>query len=264
MILNEKRVIDKIQISLTSIGVLGVIIFSFCMFLTFLSASTVEKSAMGFVEYQLNKEIREKYESSIEHEIVNKAQFLLDKYEIKEKQIFKDIENDLPSMIAEVIAQNCSCQEKKEIAGSIKDRYLNKISKLSKSQDQLRKIVQDNYTEIVQNLKMDLRIFSGSNLLMFLIVLLIAIIKTTGIKRLFLPAILLTISTIISICIYVFGQDWFYTIVYNDFMGISYLIYISVIFILLMDIVFNEARICSIILDAIGNAISTVGNFIPC
>jgi len=66
-----------------------------------------------------------------------------------------------------------------------------------------------------------------------------------------LPAGLLFIATVASIAIYIFGQNWFYTLVFRNYMGWGYLTYVGVIFGFLLDIVFNGASITTSIVEAI-------------
>jgi hypothetical protein len=99
---------------------------------------------------------------------------------------------------------------------------------------------------------------------MFLVLLSIAFLKPNAMVQLFVPGILLLTATIISSGIYMFGQDWFYTILYNDYMGFGYLAYLSIIFAFLMDVTFNSARVTTEVLNAACNAIGSSLSFVPC
>jgi hypothetical protein len=65
------------------------------------------------------------------------------------------------------------------------------------------------------------------------------------------------ISTVVSSYLYIFKQNWFYTIIYNDFVGFAYLMYLGIIFLFLCDIIFNKARITTEIVNMILNAIGS-------
>ncbi len=67
-----------------------------------------------------------------------------------------------------------------------------------------------------------MRIFFGSNAVMFLILLAISLLKPKAVAHLFLPGVFLLVATISASAIYLFGQDWFYTILYNDYMGFGF------------------------------------------
>lgn len=82
--------------------------------------------------------------------------------------------------------------------------------------------------------------------------------------HLFVPGILLAVAAVISFSIYVFGQDWFYIILYNDYMGFGYLAYMTLIFSLLVDIIVNQARITTEVINFIGHMFSAAFSVAPC
>jgi len=74
-------------------------------------------------------------------------------------------------------------------------------------------------------------------------------LKPNTTDYLFLPGVFMLISTIICSYFYIFEQNWFYTLLYNDFTGFGYLAYLLGIFVLLCDIAFNKAKITKEIID---------------
>ena len=62
---------------------------------------------------------------------------------------------------------------------------------------------------------------------------------------------------------YIFERNWFFTIIYNTYLGWGYLIHLSVVFVFLRDIVFNQARITTEIINSILNAIGSVMSIEP-
>lgn len=52
---------------------------------------------------------------------------------------------------------------------------------------------------------------------------------------------------------YVFEQNWFYTIIYGDYMGFWYFAYLVGVFAFLCDIAFNKARVTDFVMDMAGN-----------
>lgn len=254
------------NVSLRVLGLLGLLLFGSFFALTFGVPEAVEKSAKGFVQSQVQKEVREKIAPITESSVVNKAKALADKLGFQESQLKKDLENNLPEKIASIMAQMCGydCEKKKQLANDIKDGYLDRIKNLKVGQINLSQIVQGKYVEIVGNLKLDLRIFSMSNTLMFLLLVLISLIKPQAIKHLYLPGFLLFVATVVATSFYLFGQDWFYRIIYNDYMGFAYLVYLAIIFGFMIDVVLNKCRITSFILNMLGHAITGIGSVSPC
>lgn len=156
------------------------------------------------------------------------------------------------------------CEKKKVLAHSITSGYLERIKNIDIAQDNLDKVIKGKYLEIVSNLKTDLQIFLGTNCLMFLILFSLSFFKPRAIAHLFFPGVLLFLATLLSSSIYILGQNWFYSILYNDYMGFGYLAYLAVIFGLLLDIAFNKAKVTAEIINGIANAVGSAFSVVPC
>jgi hypothetical protein len=261
--LNEK---EDMSITLRSIGLFGILLFGVLFFFTFASSETIEESAKGFVKYQIEKEMRENQRLLTESSVADKARGIAEKLGKESEQIQENLEHNLPEKIASVISSMCGydCERKKALAQSITSDYLERLKSISIAQDTLGYLIKGKYIEIVGNLKIDLRIFLGSNCLMFLILLIVSLSKPKAIAHLFLPGLLLLSATILASTIYIFGQDWFYTILYSDYMGFGYLAYIAVIFGVLVDIALNKARVTTEVINGIANAVGSAFSVAPC
>jgi len=247
-------------------GLVGLILFGILFWLTFGVPEKVEQSAKGFVKSQIETEIRQQYADTLQSPLATKAMNIAAKLGYQEDGLIADLEQHLPEKIASAIASMCGydCEKRKAVAAVITSGYIDKIKSLKLAQSTLGDIVKGKYIEIVGNLKTDLRIFLGTNSVLFLLLLTLSRMKSDAIRLLSLPAVLLFISTVISSCIYLFGQDWFYTIIYNDYMGYGYIAYVAVIFGLFADIIFNRGVITSTIVNAILALIGGILSLIPC
>ncbi|MCE2573882.1 hypothetical protein [Motilimonas eburnea] len=254
------------SITLRSIGLFGILIFGILFSVTFASPEVIEESAKGFVKYQIEKEVREKQQSIVDSSVASKALGIAESLGLESEKIQEDLDSNLPEKIASVIASMCGydCERKKALAQSITSGYLDRLKSMKVAQDTLGDLIKGKYIEIVSNLKFDLRIFLGSNLTMFFILLVVSFAKPRAIAHLFLPGLLLVLATIISSAIYIYGQDWFFTILYNDYMGFGYLAYMSVIFGVLIDIALNKARVTTEVINGIANALGSVFSVVPC
>lgn len=254
------------SIILKSIGLLGVLLFGVLFSITFLSPAAVEESVKGFVKYQIEKEVRAKQQAVSQSVVADRALDIAEKFAFERGKIQEELDNGLPDRIASIIGSMCGydCEKKKALAQSITSGYLDRIKRIQNAESTLSDIVKSKYIEIVGNLKVDLRIFLGSNFVMFFILLAVSFVKPNAIAHLFLPGLLLLVATVLSSLIYIFGQDWFYTILYNDYMGFGYLVYIAVIFGALVDISFNKARVITEIINGVANAIGSAFSVVPC
>lgn len=254
------------SITLRTIGMCGILLFGVLFSITFSSPEIIEKSAKGFVKYQIEKDVREKQKLISQSSVANKALSITKNLGIESEKIQKNLDNNLPERIANVIASMCdyNCERKNALALSITSGYLDRLKNINIAQDTLGNIIKEKYIEIVANLKFDLRVFLGTNFSMFLFLLILSFAKSKAIAHLFLPGLILLLATILSSSIYIFGQDWFYTILYNDYMGFGYLTYVAVIFGVLIDIALNKARVTTEVINGITNAVGSAFSVLPC
>jgi len=254
------------SITLRLVSVFGVVIFGVLFSVTFSSPQVIEESAKEFVKYQIEKEVREKHRALADSELGTKALSIAKSLGFESDNIQKSLADNLPEKIASVVASMCGydCERKKQIASSITSGYLERLKNIKVAQDSLGDIIKGKYVEIVSQLKLDLRIFLGSNLAMFLVLLAVSFAKPQAMAHLFVPGVLLVLATLIASTIYIFGQDWFYTILYNDYMGFGYLVYLSVIFSVLMDIVLNKARVTTEIINGVAQGLGSALSVSPC
>ena len=252
--------------TLIIIGVLGVLLFAAALSVTFLSPQTLERGAKTFIKAQIEREVREKYAQAMESDLADKAVSLASKLGMERDQIEKGLAEDLPEKIASVIADMCGydCEKKKALTKSITSGYLDRLKNIAIAESTLGDIIKGKYLEIVGKLKTDLRIFLTSNLVMFSILLLVAAFKSAAVRHLYVPGLLLALSTTLASLLYIFGQDWFYTILYNNYWGFAYLVYLLLIFGFLLDIVLNKARITCEIFNAVADALGSSAELSPC
>lgn len=254
------------KIILRSVGLLGVLLFGVLFAVTYSSPAVVERSAVDFVKHQIEKEVRAAQHAAAQSTVAEQARGLGARLGLEQEVLLKDLADGLPEKIASVIASMCGydCERQKALSQSIASGYLERIASIQIAEETLGQIIKGKYVEIVSNLKLDLRIFLGSSWVMFLFLLVLSFFKPQAMVQLFLPGMLLLLSTLVSVSIYVFGQDWFYTILYNDYMGFTYLVYIVVIFAVLSDIAFNRARVVTEILNGIANTLGYTLSLASC
>ncbi len=243
--------------TLRIIGIFGTAMFVAMFALTFASTERIEASAKGFVKYQIAREVRDQQQAITQSSVVERVSRVAESLGLEKESIQQKLDNKLPEKIAAILASMCGydCEKKKSIAQSISSSYLERIKNIQIAQNTLADIVKNKYLNIIDQLKRDLRTFFGTNGFMFLVLLVISLARPQATTHLFLPALLLLAATAAASAIYLFGQDWFYTILYNDYMGLAYLAYIAVIFAVLLDIALNKARISSAIINFFGHAL---------
>ena len=233
---------------------------------TYLSADSIERVGQAFIKYQVEKEVRETYGRVADSTYGKALGKLKGKYEADARQIHAALNDNLPAKIANVIAAMCrlDCKQRQELQQAIEGGYKARLAATGGAVDTLSELIKGKYFEIVANLTRDVRIFLGSNALLFLVVTVLAFVKPRAAVQLYLPAFFIVVSTVICSGLYLFGQNWFFTIIYNDYVGFGYLAYVGVLFGFLCDIAFNKARVTTEIVNAVLEAIGSAVQAVPC
>lgn len=239
--------------ALKSLTIFFFLVFSTLFILTFITPKSIEKSAESFIKKEIESEVKS---IIIKEKILSATNSAFDfgkKLGLKPKneQLIKLITPELPGLIEIIVnykLNNTPNDNKlKKLALSSKSH----ISKLKIGEKQLDVLIEEKYEEIKKNLKNDLRIFSGINAALFFLLSLIFFIKKRIDKEVLLPCFLILSSALLSSLLYIFGQDWIYVMVYNKYLGFGYIIYVSIIFMMLLDIVYNKGQITLAILKTI-------------
>ncbi len=261
---------SKQWVALGLIGVIGAIIFSFFFILTFQTPEWVESYAANFIEREASGQIDEKIdalqpprgEGALSR--MSAALYKKNEAEIERHRelLRRQVHERMADAIAEVRNLDCECRTK--WAEWLKEGTTTRIQWLQQANESLTEFIQATYVRVVTDLKRDIRIFTASNSAMFLLLLAVALLKPRASLQLFVPGLLLGLATVTCSYFYIFEQNWLLTIIYNDYLGFTYLAYLGLVFGLLCDIVLNRARITTEIVNAVLNAIGSAASAVPC
>jgi hypothetical protein len=244
------------KLSLRLFGLIGFVVFSGIFALTYSTPEFVERIGKEFIKNKIIEKTQEKIDSitvaqkdsklgKLVGNLIKKNESTINIYKQKIKN---KAHEQLATVIAEMSDLNCECR--KNYAQKIEQGYQFKLLSLKLANEKLIGFMKAKYMDISLKLKTDFRIFTGVNALIFLFLILASFFKPQAIKHLFLPSVLLFLSTMISSYFYLFEQNWFFTIIYGSYTGWAYLGYLTLVFAVLSDIVFNKARITTEILNA--------------
>lgn len=148
---------------------------------------------------------------------------------------------DLRAMVAWVAAAECGCaRARRMLAASM---ALNEVPMLEARlaevdglEARLAERARERYRSVVAALKVDLTIFLATNLAAFALVLAVASLRRERARAAVVPAFLILVAVGLSSGIYLFGQDWFYAILYGHFMGGAYLMLVGLLSLALLAV----------------------------
>ena len=250
--------------------ILSTLIYGAAFIYSFTSPQTIEKNARGFIKEQVAKKTHEKIDSiGSKHKDNKLVKLSANLFKKKKEQLvlYKEglklkIDEKLANVMAKMLDLDCECRQK------YKERFHNfittKIINLKTATKTLEAFMTQKYMYVIQNIIKDFRIFLGSSFFVLLLMLVLLYIKPQVTIQIDVLASMMLVSTVVSSYLYLFKQNWFYTIIYNDFIGYAYLMYLGIIFLFLCDIIFNKARIITEIVNAILNALGSSVSAVSC
>jgi len=266
--LDVKR--ESMNITLRIIGLVGFLLFGASFIFTYSMPDFVEEVGKDFIKGKIQEQTQQKIHSlKLNHQnsILSKFASKLAKNNEREisrlKESLKIKTNaKLVAVIAEMRDLDCECRKKYEEA--LNNQTESQVVSLESADKKIIAFMKMKYMEVANKLKADLRIFTGSNAIVFAILLLFSLLKPKAITHLFLPGILLVTSTVICSYFYIFEQNWFFTIIYNSYLGWGYLGYIGIVFAFLCDIAFNKARITTELINGILKGLGSTLSVVQC
>ena len=255
---------------LRAIAVTGLLIFGSALALVLWQPAVVEQAVTVFIEREAAHEVQSRIEqweigsgqTSIEKLAASlRAQNLADQQRLRQA-LADRVEAQWARAMAEVRDLSCECRER--ITALLRQGMANQLTLLSSAEAQLTEFIQGQYLRVRAELMRDLTIFSASNALVFLLLLMASFLKPSAVLQLFVPGVLLALASVVCAGLYMFEQNWLLTVIYGDYLGTSYLVYLGGVFALLCDVILNRARVTTEIFNAIAQALGSAVSAVPC
>jgi hypothetical protein len=256
--------------SLRIVGLFGTLIFTTFFAFTYSIPGWVENVAADFIKHEVEAQIDSRIDgfefSASDSTLSQVASTLYQKNQQDIDRLKAALKNGAHEKMADALTQirdlDCECRDK--YAKILATGFEFDIALLQLANDSIVGFIQGTYMEVVAELKLDIRIFTATNAGVFLLLVLVSFLKPQAITHLFLPGALLAIATLVCTYFYIFEQNWLLTIIYGDYLGLAYLAYLGIVFIVLCDIAFNKARITTTILNGILGAAGSAMSVLPC
>ena len=233
-------------------GFLGVLLFGALLALVVSQPNVFERSALSFVKKEVTQEVLERYPDLANHPVGSVVKEGLGRLS-KQLGIQRDDLNtlaasDYPEVWGPIIESFCTCgspspEGTQARIAAIRAGLKARAEAIGINQAQVIEFMQGQYKATVDALRGDLMIFLSVNALAFIAVLGATFVPRERRHAVVVPAALLVVATILSVIAYVFGTDWFYAILFRNYVGIWYGVGLLFVFGFLADIVINRARV---------------------
>jgi len=240
---------DPRQLALRIAGLAGAALFAFFLVLTYHTPEWVEDFAASYIEEQVADNVDATIDAldapQGDDPISRYAAQLAKQNEARIAELKDSLKEEARSQLAACIAEirGLTAEQRTRLQAWLEDGAKTRIGSLQWENARLVAIIQSGYLGVVADIKSNMRIFSASNAVAFLLLVLVSFLRPEHTRALFVPGILLVISTLACAYLYVFEQNWLLTLIHGDYLGLAYAGYLGVAFLFLCDIWLNEARV---------------------
>jgi hypothetical protein len=247
---------------LLTVSALGTVLFGAAFATSLLDPGYVEEIAKDIIRRQVEEKVHEKIDALDESFLSSRAGALVKKHAEEAETARQRIKEKVPERIAAVIAEmrNLDCECRRKIENTVRAGFELRIAAASQAQERLTSLIRTKYMETAEKLTREFRIFTGTNALIFALLGIAAFFKQGAGRHLVLPALVLIAASAITGGLYLFNQNWLHTILFSDYVGLAYIVYLAIVFAFLCDVSFNRARVTARLLNSIGGNIQAL----PC
>ena len=210
---------------LKSLSLFGLVVFTILFISTFFMSDFLKEKAHSFIKSEMVQGAKEEF-GLITKKVVNLTKFSMKLSSKKDEKLSfgdKYLAELLEPFIVEVMDRSNGIKDyrlKSPHKFSALNSYL--VNQLFEKQQKIKKFLRMKYEDILAKLTLELQVFTAGNMLLYLL-LFIILLKNKKISiNLLYPISIITFFSLAGVYFYLFNQNWFFTILYSDYMGMQY------------------------------------------
>jgi hypothetical protein len=236
------------------VSVLGTLLFGAAYTTSFVSPARIESMAQSLLQREVEARVGQSLQALERSRIGEFAQRLAEQHPEQAEAVRRQLRERLVPYVEAVVAEmrdpNCPCR--KQLAAAVGLEPGGRLIELLHSGgERLTAFIRAKYTEVAGALLREFRIFTGANALMFAL-LGVAVFIRRARMHVVPTAVLLLGATFIVGGLYLFAQNWLHTIVFGDYVGGAYFVYLAMASALLADLLWNRGRVNARIVSTFG------------
>ena len=246
-----------LEMTVKAIALAGVILFGAIALVVVLSPRILERAAHGYVSHRLQAEIESLAGGSVAISELTDDPALVQRYADQLNAGGAALRAAVEQWLQRLV--ECAC--KFDCAARAKARILLDTVVAAAPADvratilNVRAIAQGRFDIVFAKLRHEILLISVINAAIFAALLLIAWIGKSW-RALIPPAALLTASTLITAGMYVFGTNWWWTVLTDGYWGMGYLALDAIVALFLLDNLFLDGKITTGLMDGIRDMFS--------
>ena len=251
------------RIAIGIIGAAGTLLFGLVFVASFVQPARIEGYAQELLRREVEARTAESLTALERTRIGQFAARLAEQHPEQAESLRRQMRERLIPFVEAVVAEmrdpDCPCRQKLAAMLDV-DAGTGLVDLLQAGGEKLTALVRTKYLETAAALLREFRIFTGANALMFALLGLALFVRRSARVQLLPAAAVLLGATIVVGGLYLFGQNWLHTIVFGDYVGFYYFLYLAIVGALLADLLVNRGRVSARLAASFGGGASAV----PC
>ena len=239
--------------SIMALGMAGTVIFGLLFVAAFLYPTVFESWARRAIAQEVQVRVQTKLDSLNDASIGRLAGRVINQNNEEKVKESVQLASVIDKVSLAMLDPKCLCRlpadkrvelVNKVIEGSV---LVSSIDRLEAINATLKQLIQSKYQDVAASLIREVRIFTAANAAVFFFLTSIAWMWKGAAIGLLAPGFVLAGAAALTAATYLFHQDWLKTILLNDYVGLWYIPYLGSALAFMLDMVFNRARITSIL-----------------
>ena len=254
------------RVFINIIAFAGLALFGSAFIASYVKPGLVETLARDAIRSEVERRVSERIDALDGGRLAEMAKGLSGRNALEIAELKRKLAEGLPQKVAAIAAQmgNIDCECRKAIEKSMTGILERRVTDLSRVNERLELLIRTQYMGVAESLTREFRTFTGANALVFSLLAFAALLRRRAGLQLVLPTVVLLGAGGLVGYLYLFHQNWLHTILFSDYVGFGYFIYLALAVALLADIVFNRARVTTRLLNAAFSAVGSTLQAVPC
>lgn len=239
--------------TILGLSLAGTLLFGIAFILSWLNPIWIERMASTAVRVEVEREAGERVDALSGAPIVGLAQRTLGRTDAEIESTREAVRSEIPANVTRVttamLDRDCACRARLKSLADAGARQ--RLLSLSQLRVRLTSLIESAYADVRKKLLREFRIFTASNAAALAMLGVVTLVRPKARLQLMLPAAALAGGVVVTTGLYLFAQDWLHTILFDDYVGLAYVVWLSVVVLLLTDILGNRARVSTRIANGV-------------
>lgn len=247
-----------------TIAILGALVCALLLALSYARPLTIETWAREAIALELKTRVETDLGKLSDNAIVRRAEQLIGQNNQAIKQASEPLARELGVHISVTMKRmlDPACPCRALLLATQNEAERSERNRLLAMNARIAELVENKYAQVAGALLHEVRIFSASNGVVFLLLALVAWRWKRASLQLLAPAAVLLGAAAIIACMYLLNQNWLQTILLGDYVGYLYIPYLAAALVFMADVVFNRARLSSLVVRSVFTAAGSA--VVPC